>query len=391
LVRAPTNASWLCQLAGWVGVGARPQARGGRLRDNARPGARRAAPQDPRMLVIGVAGTELTAQERDWLQHHACAGVILFTRNFASRAQVAELSQAIREAAPRPQLVCVDQEGGRVQRFRDGYSALPPLERFGELYARDPGAALEQAERHAWLMASEVRASGVDLSFAPVVDLGRGNRAIGDRAFSADPQVVAAFARAYVRGMHAAGMAATLKHFPGHGSVLEDTHFDEAVDDRPLDEIRAQDLVPFAAGIEAGADAVMLAHVAYPQVAPEPAGYSKRWIGEILRDEMGFRGVVFSDDIGMAAAFSAGGIRARIHAHLDAGCDVVLVCHPELVEESLAAVEGRRLETMAVINLIGRGPMAWDGLLADARYRDARRSVLGDAAGGGAGQGGAPA
>src|SRR5918993_421356 len=160
------------------------------------------------MLMIGVAGTELTAQERDWLQHDACAGVILFSRNFASRAQVAELSQ-----------------------------------------------------EHAWLMASEIRATGVDLSFAPVVDLGRGNRAIGDRAFSADPQVVAEFTRAYVRGMHAAGMGATLKHFPGHGSVLEDTHFDDAVDPRPLDEIRALDLVPFVAGIEAKADAVMMAHV----------------------------------------------------------------------------------------------------------------------------------
>ena len=185
------------------------------------------------MLVIGVAGTELNARERDWLQHDACAGVILFSRNFASKAQVAELAHAIREVAPRPQLVCVDQEGGRVQRFRDGYSALPSLEGFGRLYARDPVGALELAQEHAWLMASEVRASGVDLSFAPVVDLGRGNRAIGDRAFSADPQVVAEFTRAYVRGMHAAGMAATLKHFPGHGSVLEDTHFDDAVDPRP--------------------------------------------------------------------------------------------------------------------------------------------------------------
>ena len=320
------------------------------------------------MLVIGVAGTRLTAQERDWLQHDACAGVILFTRNFASRAQVAELSQAIREAAPRPQLVCVDQEGGRVQRFREGYSALPPLETFGRDYARDPQAALARAREHAWLMASEIRASGVDLSFAPVVDLGRGNLAIGDRAFSDDPQVVAAFTRAYVEGMHEAGMAATLKHFPGHGSVREDTHFDDAVDDRPLDVIRAEDLVPFAAGIEAGADAVMLAHVVYPQVAPEPAGYSPRWINGILRTEMGFRGVVFSDDIGMAAAHGVGGIKARVDAHLDAGCDVVLVCHPELVEESLAAAEGRRLNTMALAGLIGRGALGWDGLLADARH-----------------------
>jgi len=332
------------------------------------------------MLVIGIAGTELTAQERDWLQHDACAGVILFTRNFASKAQVAELSHAIREAAPRPQLVCVDQEGGRVQRFRDGYSALPPLEGFGRMYANDPVAALELAQEHAWLMASEVRASGVDLSFAPVVDLGRGNRAIGNRAFSDDPQVVAEFTKAYVRGMHAAGMAATLKHFPGHGSVLEDTHFDEAVDDRPLDDIRALDLVPFVAGIQAKADAVMMAHVVYPQVAPEPAGYSARWINGILRGEMGFRGVVFSDDIGMAAAFSAGGIKSRIDAHLDAGCDVVLVCHPELVDESLAAVAGRQLNTMALTGLIGRGAMGWEGLLAETRHGIARNRLSGDVA-----------
>ena len=324
------------------------------------------------MLVIGVAGTELNAQERDWLQHDACAGVILFKRNFASKAQVAELSAAIRAAAPRPQLVCVDQEGGRVQRFREGYSALPPLEEFGRQYAADPAAALERAQEHAWVMASEVRASGVDLSFAPVVDLGRGNLAIADRAFSDDPQVVAEFTRAYIRGMHAAGMAATIKHFPGHGTVREDTHFDSAVDNRTLDEMRATDLVPFAAGIAAGADAVMLAHISYPQVAPEPAGYSRTWIEDILRTEMGFRGVVFSDDIGMAAAFSAGGIKARVDAHLDAGCDVVLVCHPELVEESLAAVQGRQLNTMALTGLIGRGALGWDGLLADARYAQSR-------------------
>ena len=198
------------------------------------------------------------------------AGVILFKRNFASREQVGELSAAIRAAAPRPQLICVDQEGGRVQRFREGYSALPPLQGFDALYATDPEAALALAEQHAWLMASEVRASGVDLSFAPVVDLGRGNLAIGDRAFSADPQVVAAFTAAYVRGMHSVGMAATLKHFPGHGTVLEDTHFHDASDPRSLDELRALDLIPFAAGVTAGADAVMMAHVVYPQVAPEP-------------------------------------------------------------------------------------------------------------------------
>ncbi len=327
------------------------------------------------MLVIGVAGTELTAQERDWLRHEACAGVILFKRNFASKAQVAELSAAIREAASRPQLICVDQEGGRVQRFQEGYSALPPLEGFHRLYASDPVRALALAEEHAWLMASEIRATGVDLSFAPVVDLGRGNLAIGDRAFSSDPDIVAEFTRAYVRGMHGAGMAATLKHFPGHGSVLEDTHFDVAVDDRPFEVIRDHDLVPFVAGIEARAEAVMLAHVTYPQVAPEPAGYSPFWIRTVLRERMGFRGVVFSDDIGMAAAFSAGGVKQRIDAHLDAGCDVVLVCHPELVEESLAAVRGRDPRTDAVAGLMGRGATDWSALLTEPRYRDAQQRL----------------
>ena len=335
------------------------------------------------MLVIGVAGKELTAQERDWLQHPACAGVILFTRNFASKAQIAELSLAIRESASRPQLICVDQEGGRVQRFREGYSALPPLEGFDALYAKNRSAALALAKEHAWLMASEILASQIDLSFAPVVDLGKGNRAIGNRAFSAATAVVADFTRAYIEGMHAAGMAATLKHFPGHGSILEDTHFEHAVDDRPFAEIEGGDLIPFVAGIEAGADAVMMAHVVYPQVAPEPAGYSPHWINEILRKQMGFRGVVFSDDIGMAGAHGVGGVKTRVEAHLDAGCDVVLVCHPELVEEALVAVEGRALNTMAISGLLGRGAHAWEGLLSDTRYGNAQqalRSNLGDVA-----------
>jgi beta-N-acetylhexosaminidase len=328
------------------------------------------------MLVIGVAGTELTAQERDWLQHDAVAGVVLFARNFATRAQVTELAAAIRAAAPRPLLLCVDQEGGRVQRFRDGYSALAPLAEFGALYAQDPDAALQLARQHAWLMASEIRASGVDLSFAPVVDLARGNRAIGNRAFSADPQVVAAFTQAYIAAMHEAGMPATLKHFPGHGTVLEDTHVDVASDPRTLETLWAEDLLPFAAGIAAGADAVMMAHVVYPQVAAEPAGYSRYWIEQVLRQRMQFRGVVFSDDIGMAASFAAGGVGGRVHAHLDAGCDAVLVCHPELVEESLAAVAGRHLNTAALTGLIGRGALGWDGLLADTRHATTQSRLL---------------
>jgi beta-N-acetylhexosaminidase len=330
------------------------------------------------MLVIGIAGHELAAQEREWLQHPSVAGVILFSRNFASRAQVSELCGAIRAAAPGPQMICVDQEGGRVQRFREGYYALPSLDGFGEFFGRDREAALKLAREHAWLMASEIRATGVDLSFAPVVDLGRGNRAIGNRAFHAQPDIVAEFTRAYVAGMHDAGMAATLKHFPGHGSVLEDTHFDEAIDPRPLDVLRAEDLLPFVAGVAAGAEAVMMAHVTYPAVAPEAAGYSPRWIRDILRTELGFGGVVFSDDIGMAAAESAGGVKARIDAHLDAGCDAVLVCAPALVADSLLAMDARPAPPASDLSsLMGRGEIDWSGLVADARYDGACAGLSG--------------
>ncbi len=328
------------------------------------------------MLVIGIGGLELAPEERDWLQHPAVTGVILFTRNFASRGQAAELCAQIRAVAPRPQLLCVDQEGGRVQRFRDGYHPLPSLDGFGRLFEADRDAALALAREHAWLMASEIRATGLDLSFAPVVDLGRGNRAIGNRAFHAQPAIVAEFTRAYVAGMHDAGMAATLKHFPGHGSVLEDTHFDAAVDPRPLDALMAEDLLPFVAGIDAGAEAVMMAHVQYPAVAPELAGYSSRWIREILRQQMGYTGVVFSDDIGMAAAESAGGIQARIDAHLDAGCDAVLVCAPALVPASLAAV-AHRAPTQPLASLMGRASQSWNGLAANARYDAAKARLPG--------------
>jgi len=327
------------------------------------------------MLLIGLAGTELTAQECEWLQHEACAGVVLFQRNVASRQQIGELCAAIRATARLPQLICVDQEGGRVQRFREGFTALPPLDHVGRVYAQDPAAALRQAEHHAWLMASEVRAAGVNLSFAPVADLGRGNRAIGDRAFAKEPEVVADCVRAYLRGMHRAGMAATLKHFPGHGTVIEDTHIETAVDERALDAIRAHDLVPFRAGIEAGAEAVMLAHVVYPQVAAEPAGYSPFWIQQVLREELGFQGIVVSDDIGMEAAAIAGGVKARIDAHLDAGCDVVLVCHPELVEDALQAVQGRAFNTQRLGSLLGNGQIGWEGLIADARHTQARHAL----------------
>ncbi|MGH8172799.1 MAG: beta-N-acetylhexosaminidase [Rhodanobacteraceae bacterium] len=289
------------------------------------------------MLIIGLPGKTLTDDDRRRLDAPQVSGVILFTRNFENREQVTTLIDDVRVARGDPFLVCVDQEGGPVQRFRSGFTRLPALARLGELYANDPKAAVALAEEHAWLMASEMRAIGVDLSFAPVVDLARGNRAIGERAFSADPEIVSDLTQAYLRGMRLAGMAATLKHFPGHGSVAEDTHFDIATDPRDLDTLRETDLVPFADGIAAGADAVMLAHVTYPAIDARPAGCSRIWVDDVLRGELGFRGVVVGDDIGMAATESLGGIGARIEAHLLAGCDLVLACSHSIVAEAIAA------------------------------------------------------
>ena len=290
------------------------------------------------MLIIGISGKTLSDEDRVWLSSPQVSGVILFSRNCANRDQVVELIDDIRMERPDdPFLICVDQEGGPVQRFREGFTRLPALARIGELFDRDAKLAIAMAEEHAWLMATEMRAVDVDLSFAPVTDLARGNLAVGQRAFHADPAVTSELVQAYARGMHLAGMAVTLKHFPGHGSVLADTHFDAATDSRTLEELRASDLVPFAEGIAAGSEAIMLAHVTYPEVDQLAAGFSKVWIGDILRKEMRYTGIVIGDDIGMAAAEEIGGIPARIEAHLSAGCELILACSPAIVEQSLAA------------------------------------------------------
>jgi len=323
------------------------------------------------MLIIGLPGKTLSDADRAWLAAPQVSGVILFTRNFESRDQVTALIDDIRNERPEPFLLCVDQEGGPVQRFRAGFTRLPPLLRIGELHARDPRAAIARAEEHAWLMASEMRSIGIDLSFAPVTDLARGNRAIGERAFSADPQVVSELVQAYLRGMRLAGMAATIKHFPGHGSVAEDTHFDAAIDPRSLEELRATDLLPFADGVAAGAEAVMMAHVTYPAVDARAAGYSRIWIQDILRTEFGFRGVVIGDDIGMAAAESIGGIGARIQAHLLAGCDLLLACNPSIVGEAIAAsTHAPPCEPEQLALLQGAVAQTWDALTTNPQREE---------------------
>lgn len=322
------------------------------------------------MLMIGLAGPSLTPSECTWLAAPGVAGVILFARNFQSREQLMSLVEAIRDAGGEDMLVAVDQEGGPVQRFRTGFTRLPALSAIGAEYDHNVENAIRLAEEHAWVMSSELRASGVDFSFAPVVDLARGNEAIGARAFHAVPAAAAELAQAYVRGMHLGGMAAVLKHFPGHGSVVADTHKATAIDPRPLDEIRRNDLVPFAECLAAHAEAVMMAHVVYPAVDAQPAGFSKRWIGEILRGELGFNGVVISDDISMAAAGAAGGVTERVHAHMDAGCDLVLACFPEVVDEALAAIRGRALAAPErLASLRGAVASTWEGLI-DNPQRD---------------------
>jgi beta-N-acetylhexosaminidase len=321
------------------------------------------------MLIIGIEGTELTENDRARLSAPEVSGAILFTRNYRDREQLAELVASIRAVRGDPFVLSVDHEGGPVQRFRPGFTRLPPLARIGELFHHNRDAAIAMAEMHAIVMANEVRACDIDLSFAPVVDLARGNRVIGERAFDPDPAVVGELAAAYVRGMRLAGMAATLKHYPGHGSVREDTHLEAAVDPRPLAEIRETDLVPFAEGFAAGAEAVMVAHVTYPAVDPHAAGYSAKWIDEVLRGDLGFRGVVFSDDVGMAAAESAGGIGARVIAHLNAGCDLVLVCAPAMVDDAIESVRGGApCSAENIAALCGSVAAGWEGLQADPQH-----------------------
>lgn len=321
------------------------------------------------MLVIGIEGRELKTHERVRLLAPEVSGAILFTRNYTDRDQLQRLVASLRELRGEDFVVSVDHEGGPVQRFRTGFTRLPPLARIGELYRRDRDAGIAMAEMHAIVMASELRACDIDLSYAPVVDLARGNRVIGERAFDADPEAVATLSAAYVRGMRLAGMAATLKHYPGHGSVAEDTHLEAAVDPRPLDVIRATDLVPFVDGFAAGAEAVMVAHVTYPEVDPLAAGYSKRWIVDVLRGELGFRGVVFSDDVGMAAAESAGGIGERVTAHLDAGCDLVLVCAPAMVDAAIESVRGRTpCAPDKLATLRGTVAAGWQALLDNPQH-----------------------
>ncbi len=283
-------------------------------------------------LMIGIRGPRLEAEEREWLLHPKVGGVVLFERNLEDPPQLAALVAEIHALRRPPLLVAVDQEGGRVQRFRKGFVALPPPRALGRLHDRaGPEAARRAAELIAWLGAAELRAVGVDLNLAPVLDLDappgrRGNPVLAGRAFHHQPEVVAELGLAWQRGVAHAGMAAVAKHFPGHGGVLEDTHHREARDPRTLQALWDRDLLPFRSLIRAGLGAVMMGHVAFPGLDEVPAGRSARWIGEVLRARLGFEGAVLSDDLGMAGA-GEGDLVDRARAALAAGCDLLLACN----------------------------------------------------------------
>lgn len=279
-------------------------------------------------VVLGVEGTSLGAGDRERLMHPLVGGVILFSRNYENTAQLEALTAQIRELRTPSLLISVDHEGGRVQRFREGFTAIPPMRTLGELWERDATAALAEARRVGLLIARELRAHGIDFSFTPVLDVDFGTSGvIGNRAFSADPNVISRLASSLCEGLRAGGCAAVGKHFPGHGFVTADSHHELPIDERPLSDLLARDLVPFAALARAGLEAVMPAHVVYPAVDDKPAGFSRIWIEDILRRQLQFDGLVFSDDLGMAGACAAGDIVARAEAAVDAGCDMVLTCN----------------------------------------------------------------
>ena len=277
-------------------------------------------------VMCDLEGATLTNAEVDLLQHPHVGGIIIFARNYQSPGQMRELSQALRNVRP-DLLIAVDQEGGRVQRFRDGFTRLPPMQVLGQTYRSNARRGLELAYNCGWVMASEVRACGVDLSFAPVLDVDCNySSIIGNRAFSDQAEEVAIVAGAFIEGMHAAGMGAVGKHFPGHGAVVADSHLETPFDDREFSDIQQRDILPFARLIEK-LDGIMPAHLVYSRLCDKPAVFSHFWLQDILRKQLGFKGVIFSDDLCMEGAAMIGTYPQRAREALAAGCDMILVCN----------------------------------------------------------------
>lgn len=309
-----------------------------------------------RRLMFDLEGLTLTEEEIELLQHPMAGGIIFFSRNYESKQQLQALVEHIRAVSKHDLLLAVDQEGGRVQRFRDEFIRLPAPFCLHDRYAENPASALQAAKQLGWLMAAEIREMGIDFSFAPVLDLHYGiSDVIGDRSLGRDSQQVITLATAYIKGMKEAGMAATGKHFPGHGGVKADSHLAIPVDTRDASDIFENDIKPFIALSETGLlDAVMPAHVIYEKLDSHPAGFSRYWLQTILRTKIGFKGVIFSDDLTMEGASVAGGFTERAEAAFSAGCDMALVCNHrqgaievlEHVQLAYSSVVDQRLQAM---------------------------------------------
>ncbi len=329
-----------------------------------------------KFLVADLQGLTLSDEERSRLSHTALAGIILFARNFESRRQLIALIDDIRSVNPEL-LIMADQEGGRVQRFRgDGFTLVPPMGVLGQLYLTEPDAALALTREIGWLLASELGACGIDLGLAPVLDLDRGiSRVVGDRSFGACPEAVSALGVAYVAGLHEGGMSAVGKHFPGHGGVGADSHTALPVDNRSAAEIN-DDLKPFEDLVKAGLDAVMPAHIRFPAVDSQAAGFSQQWLNNILRQRIGFQGVVFSDCLSMAGASIGGDIVARTEKALSAGCDLALICNnPQDVVHLLACLDSGQMvvpgngeeRAARIENMRSKCSVSWDELFVSER------------------------
>ncbi len=324
-------------------------------------------------LVVDIAGTELTDEEIKLLQHPMVGMVILFTRNFENIDQLHNLTHDIHALRNPPLIIGVDHEGGRIQRFREGFTRIPSMNSLGQLYDKEPQRAHSLAAACGLVMAAELRACGVDFTFAPCLDLDYGQSAvIGTRSFHRNPRVVSILATELIGGMSQAGMACCGKHFPGHGYASADSHVELPVDDRPLSDIRSNDEVPYKS-LGVLLTSVMPAHVAYSQVDSAPAGFSKKWLQEELRTRLGFTGLIFSDDLSMKGAAEIGEITARSDAAFAAGCDMILICNdPDGVQQVLANQRWIRTklfdERLARILPRGKFPSR-DGLELNANYK----------------------